>query len=217
MLLSKKRSGKTPSKIIGDLNKDASHNIYPTMMTLDTQIFFPLNSLVGKSSFLDSLILFCASYLPILILLGLLVWLYFLSATRREKIEILVVSLASATIARYGVTEIIRYFYHRPRPYVTYTQIHNLLTDSAWSFPSGHAAFFFALSAAIYMYNKKWGKIFFIASAFVCLGRVAGGVHYPSDIIAGLTVGLAVGFVTYHLAKNWRAKLLKSPTSELTK
>jgi undecaprenyl-diphosphatase len=161
-------------------------------MALDIQLFHLLNNLAGQSPFVDQIIVFCASYLAyilIAIFFGLLLFAHY---SRNERRTTLIVAVASAIVARFGVTEFIRVFIHRPRPFLVETPIHQLLTDPAWSFPSGHATFFFALATAVYLYHKRWGVFFFIAAAVVSLGRVAAGVHYPSDILAGALVGVLV-------------------------
>mgnify|MGYP001558745976 FL=1 len=76
--------------------------------------------------------------------------------------------------------------------------MHQLLTESSWSFPSGHATFFFALATAVYFYNKKWGIGFFIATIFITVSRVIAGIHYPSDIIGGAFIGILVAYATYY-------------------
>jgi len=58
------------------------------------------------------------------------------------------------------------------------------------SFPSGHAAFSFGLSTAIFLRNRKLGIICFIVSILVGMGRVLGNVHYPIDILAGAILGV---------------------------
>jgi len=178
-------------------------------MTLDTDILFFLNGFASKSTFLDSLIVFCASYLPWLLVASFLLWLYFSSSSTREKIYILGVTALSALVARFGITEIIRFFYHRPRPFVAFSQIHALFSDTEWSFPSGHAAFFFALASAVFFFNKKWGVALFIGTVIVTIGRVAAGVHYPSDIIGGMLIGIAVAYAVFYLAEKWKGKILQ--------
>lgn len=72
------------------------------------------------------------------------------------------------------------FFYHRPRPFLTH-QMQPLLSENSWSFPSGHAAPFFALAAAVFLANKKWGTVFFAGVILMGIGRVAAGVHYPKN------------------------------------
>lgn len=170
-------------------------------MTFDVQVFYLLNGLAGKSSLLDGVIVFCASYLAYLLIAVLLVLVFFSAYSNRQKWELLIVAGATGIIARFGVAELIRYFYHRPRPFLALPDVHQLLTDPAWSFPSGHASFFFALSTAVYLYNKKWGMWFFLATLLITVSRVIAGVHYPSDIIGGAFIGIIVAYIVRFLAR----------------
>jgi len=61
------------------------------------------------------------------------------------------------------------------------------------SFPSDHAVIFFALSLAIFARRAKIGLAAFAWSFFfICLPRVYFGYHYPSDILAGAALGVAI-------------------------
>jgi len=174
-------------------------------MNLNLKILFLLNSLAGHSKILDKLIIFLAAYSSYVLLSLLLILIYFSTYSRKKKIEILSVSFVSAFISRFGVTTIIRSLYHLPRPFILYS-VHPLFIDNSWSFPSGHATFFFALAAALYWYNKKWGIIFFIATLLMTISRVIAGVHYPFDIAAGMIIGVAVAWAIFYLFKKWMIK-----------
>ena len=174
-------------------------------MSLDAQFAIGLNSLAGLSPVLDSIVVFFASHLAYVLVLAFLAFIVFSAYTRGQKWEMLLVAGASALIARAVVTELIRYFYHRPRPF-TDLPVHNLFVDTAWSFPSGHATFFFALSTAVYLYNKRWGTWFFVATVLMTVSRVIAGVHYPSDIVAGALIGIGIAYGTYSLTRFWAQK-----------
>ena len=109
------------------------------------------------------------------------------------------IAVVSTLIARYAVTELVRLAYHRPRPFSALS-VQQLLTNDAWSFPSGHAAFFFALATVAYLYNKKWGIAFLIAAILIGLARIAAGIHYPSDILGGALIGIGVAYATFYIA-----------------
>jgi|SRR3989344_4988845 len=167
-------------------------------MSFDAQLTLLFNSVAGQSPFLDGAIVFFASYLGYLLVPLFLILLYFSQYQRREKLEIFLTVVLSTLIARAGVTELVRFFYHRPRPF-SELPVNELFTDSAWSFPSGHATFFFALAMAIYLYNKQWGIGFFIVAALITINRIIAGVHYPSDIVGGVLIGIAVASAVFHV------------------
>ncbi|MDO8566821.1 MAG: phosphatase PAP2 family protein [bacterium] len=165
-------------------------------MPLDISLFYLLNSLAGQSPFLDWVIVFFASYLAYILIALFLAYVFFSHYSKQDKFRILLIAGIPTFFARFGVVEFIRLFYQRPRPFVD-LPVHQLLTSSEWSFPSGHATLFFALATALYLYNKKWGIGFFIAALLMTMSRVIAGIHYPSDIVAGALIGIAVACATF--------------------
>jgi len=166
---------------------------------MDVYLFHFLNQWAGQWLCLDASAVFLAKYLGYLLVCFLLAWLTWDFLFRKEKwqrtIKIIGLSLGAALFSRFIVVEIIRWFYFRPRPFVD-EQVNQLLEHSASSsFPSGHAAFFFALSMVIYLYNKKAGWAFFAASFLIVLARVFVGIHYPLDILAGALIGIFFGWL----------------------
>jgi undecaprenyl-diphosphatase len=158
-------------------------------MTYDLSLFFALNGFAGQSTLQDDVIVFVASYLPFIII-GI-VGLYLLrnkSYSLTGKITALTVAVAAGFIARFGIGSPIRYFFPRPRPFLSH-QVHQLIAEHAPSFPSGHALFFFAFSTVVFSYEKRLGMLCFILTILVCAARVMAGIHYPSDILAGAAIG----------------------------
>jgi undecaprenyl-diphosphatase len=58
------------------------------------------------------------------------------------------------------------------------------------SFPSGHTAVSFAIASAILYANRRAGALAILVAVLVAFGRMAVGVHYLSDIVAGFAVGV---------------------------
>jgi undecaprenyl-diphosphatase len=172
---------------------------------MDLEIFKLLHGLVGQSAFLDQVIVFCASYLAYILGAIFVGFLVLSQMERSQRWELFWLSVASTLLARGVLTELIRHFYHRPRPFLA-LNFTPLFSDSAWSFPSGHATFFFALSTAVYLYNRRWGAWFFAVSALITLARVAAGVHYPSDILAGAIIGIASTWLIYSVFKTYQRR-----------
>ncbi len=160
------------------------------MYTLDLTVFYGLHGLAGQSAGLDALIVFFGEYL-LYVLLATLAYVIFqeFRACHTEKVYGYCVAVLGALVARFGVEPIIHLFYQRERPFLA-LHITHLLTDTTYSFPSGHTIFLFALATGIYFVNKPLAYFFYAAALAVGLARVASGVHYPSDILGGIVLGV---------------------------
>jgi undecaprenyl-diphosphatase len=168
--------------------------------SLDIKIFYWLNNFAGQCGFFDKAVIFLADYSQYFLAALFLLFLFFSCYSRKKKIVVLSVTAVSAILARFGIVAVIRYLFYRPRPFLV-LPVQQLTSNNGSSFPSGHAAFFFAMATAIYLYNKKWGIIFFVASGLMAVSRVIGGVHYPLDIIAGALIGAVVAYAIFRLSK----------------
>jgi len=157
-------------------------------MSLDISLFQAIHGLAHQSSAVDFLAIFLAKYLGyFLILVFILVLL--LERHWQRRFYKFALGALSVILARGLVVEIIRFFYHRPRPGVVLSIETLIDTPEAFSFPSGHAAVFFALAMAVYYMNKRLGLWFLACAALISLARVLVGVHWPSDVIAGAIFG----------------------------
>lgn len=174
------------------------------MITLDTDIFFVLNGFAGVSTWADGVIVFFASYAPWLLVAAAFYCVYF-SVRKREKWRAFFVAAAAMFVARFVAVDVIHIWYQRPRPFLAVRDVHSLFTVNEWSFPSAHAAAFFALATAVFLYNKTWGVGLYVGALLVVVARVAAGVHYPSDILAGAVIGIVVAYLMYRLVSiKWR-------------
>jgi len=78
----------------------------------------------------------------------------------------------------------------RHRPGDPRIQVH-VSTPSDWSFPSSHAA---STTAAAVAYSRLLGRRYPLISIPVMMtSRVILGVHYPSDVLAGVVLGAVMG------------------------
>ncbi len=170
-------------------------------MNFDIAVFQWLNSGAGLSPYINWFIVFGAKTLLYLMIAAFFLfplsyfslkfrWLFF------KNTELFIVGLFSALIARYGVAELIRLFYDRARPFEVLDNVILLINHTPGdSFPSGHAVFAFALAAAVLQYYPRIGAVFFLAAVLVGIGRIASGVHWPSDILEGMGIGILVSYL----------------------
>lgn len=162
-------------------------------MSLDVVVAITLNRLTGVSRALDGMIVFFASYLPYALGAGFFVFLFAADLSSQGVTSIFFVTLFITLVARFGIATSIHFLWRRPRPSVAH-DIRELVHQRGSSFPSGHATFFFAMAAAVYGYNAVWGSWFFLGALLVSMARVVAGAHYPSDVAAGLLIGIGVAY-----------------------
>ncbi|MDP3052211.1 MAG: phosphatase PAP2 family protein [bacterium] len=163
---------------------------------MNTAIFQYLHGFAGQSVGFNTIIIFCAKYLPYIIVAVLGLFFIF-GHDRRRELKMIIYAAISVILSRLVITEIIRYFYPVARPFIFY-KFTPLLYDSASSFPSGHAAFFFALAAIIFIFHKKWGIVYFLGSLIICVSRIMAGIHWPADILGGVVVGIGSAILIYY-------------------
>lgn len=78
----------------------------------------------------------------------------------------------------------------RPRPFVAQGVDILIKEPMGFSFPSGHTGSSFAAASVIYFYNKKRGLLVLILATLIAFSRMYLFVHYPSDIVGGLILGI---------------------------
>ena len=105
--------------------------------------------------------------------------------------------LAVGILATAGVVMVIKLSVRRRRPEGDWGAFYRR-TDPH-SFPSGHAVRMAMLAAAGFGLGHPWfGLALALWAPLVALARVAMGVHYVSDVVGGLLIGVAAG-----LALSW--------------
>ncbi len=153
----------------------------------------------------DTIAVIIAQYFPYVVVLG--AFLFILREKEWKQQLFRLIFIALSVIAARGVfVEVIRLFYHRPRPFIA-LEFTPLIEASGWAFPSGHATFFFALAFAVFYFNKQWGWRFLVFAALIGIARVFVGVHWVSDIIGGIAVGFLGFGVAYFLLRKTFAHL----------
>lgn len=166
---------------------------------MDLYLFNVIYSLSGKWLFFDWLNVFFADYLGYFVFLVFLI-LVFKEKDRREKIYFFSFIFLSLILARGVIAEAMKFFIARPRPFSVLN--FQPLVDANGinvSMPSGHAAFYFALAMAIFLFNRKAGRWFFGAAFLIGLARIFTGVHWPADILAGAAVGIGSVFLVRYI------------------
>lgn len=112
--------------------------------------------------------------------------------TRRAGAAMLVALLIGVLIGNVWLKEWIM----RPRPFVTHPELTALLDPGdQWSFPSGHTLSSFAAATALCFFHRKSGALAYILAALIAFSRLYASVHYPTDVLAGVLLGILCGLV----------------------
>lgn len=110
-------------------------------------------------------------------------------------------SVAAALSAGLGLAaaKVISELVDRARPFVADPHSVHLFSGHAADpgFPSDHATAAFAIAVAILLRKRGWGIAALVAATVLSVGRVALGVHYPTDVIAGAALGAAAALTLW--------------------
>jgi len=124
-----------------------------------------------------------------------LIYLYIplaLLARKTKKLHHAVYEASWAAALAFSMSTLLAGFIGRVRPYLAVQGVVALVPPNiqAGSFPSSHTAIAFGVAAALAFADTRVGVAAFVMALFVALGRVAAGMHYPTDVIGGAAVGL---------------------------
>ncbi|HEY4475876.1 MAG TPA: phosphatase PAP2 family protein [Candidatus Paceibacterota bacterium] len=159
-------------------------------MSVDSAVFQAIFGLAHRVPIFDFLGVFFARYLPYLLIAGFLIGIFF-ERGWKLRFHAFASGVLSVILSNGIIVELIRFLYYRPRPALVLAIEPLIATPVVSSFPSGHAAAFFALAVTVFFLSRRLGIWFLAVAALVAVARVFVGVHWPFDIIAGALVGVA--------------------------
>ena len=91
----------------------------------------------------------------------------------------------------------------RPRPCAVNTAVELLIPfPSEYSFPSGHTLSSFIAATCIFLKSKKLGIWAYILASFIAFSRLYVYVHFPTDILGGVLLGIAIAHLASAIMKN---------------
>ena len=112
-----------------------------------------------------------------------------------------------------GIVQVIKFLVRRERPQGEWGGIYR--NTDPHSFPSGHAARAFLIPVVASAFLPTWlVVVLWIWAPLVALARVAMGVHFVSDVVAGAVLGIIValiGLQIYQPMSVWLFALIGFP------
>lgn len=156
---------------------------------MNETIFYYFYNLAHQSNFFDKIVIFFAVHFPFIVILSALIFL----AYRRVPYKKIILVFFSSGLA-WLVAKILKILIHTDRPFVEFSNVHALFSETSFAFPSGHAVFFMALAVSLFFYHKKVGYVFMFFALLVGIVRIIAGVHFPIDILGGFILGALVAY-----------------------
>lgn len=169
------------------------------MNPIDQQLFLWLNLSDQAPAWLMQLALFCSTVWPKVMLVGVLLALVLGPPQwRRASLHALLAMLLVWLIVR-GISSV----WPMPRPFVLGVGQQWLAKEPSPSFPSSHAAIAWAVGvAACWWAPHPMARTALLLSALlIAWSRVALGLHFPSDTVAGIGLGALSAWATLHLTR----------------
>ena len=155
-------------------------------MTLDAQIVLAVQRFFLSAPWTIALAVFLARWLIIADVFPA-IWL---AVSRKAGERHAVLEAAWSGGLALLLTSVLSRLIMRPRPFLAIAEVVRLIPPPYnASFPSGHTATAVAIACALWFGNRRAGLVAFAIALFVMLGRVAVGVHYPTDLLGGIAVG----------------------------
>jgi undecaprenyl-diphosphatase len=166
----------------------------------DYHIFQFIDHLAKSDAVFNPLMEFLAQDAEYLFFVGILIYWFFRTKSNRRMVA---EGLISACIAL-GINGLIGLLVYRDRPFVHHHVIQLIHHVANASFPRDHAAGAFVIATSIWIWRKRDGWIWLIVAAGIAISRVWTGVHYPSDVLAGMIIGIATAFIIHTLMHSWK-------------
>src|SRR3954454_16264478 len=119
-------------------------------------------------------------------------------ARRRGARRAVVAAGLSAALALF-LAQIVSRAVDRPRPFVADPSGVHVLTPHVADpgLPRHPATAAFAIAVAIMLRDRRWGAVALAFATVLAIGRVAMGVHYPSDVLGGAALGAICALALY--------------------
>ena len=134
---------------------------------------------------------------------ALVMWWVFKNETARQ------IGVQSAVA--HGVVALLanglKHLIGRPRPRFTHAggfQFWPSWDSGLDSFPSGHTSASFAVATVLARHGPRGSVAFYGIASWIAASRVWRGSHFPTDILAGVCLGVTVGMVASRPIREWR-------------
>lgn len=123
--------------------------------------------------------------------------------TRKAGVAMAIAMVCGYLIGNMGMKNL----FARTRPYDV-AEVELLVAKlHDFSFPSGHTLVSFEAATALFYYHRKWGIAALSLATVIAYSRLYLFVHYPTDVLAGALLGVAIALAACYLTNRlWDRK-----------
>lgn len=170
---------------------------------MDSRLYNDVNKFAIHTHWLHGFMKYYAGYgIVVFAILLLIAWWQARSTGNPPKAVAAVAWAGIGTLVAYGVGQIIGHAVRRPRPFTVFTHAEVLVHKANdFGFPSDHAVVAGAVTAGLFLVNRRLAIVSTVLAVVMAVARVYVGVHYPGDVAAGLIVGTAVVLILSPIGK----------------
>lgn len=166
------------------------------MIVISTETYKSIVGFFKRNKPCNTVLKLCYNFLPFIMFVSygiLIVFMFF------SDIKIFArITLSPLTL--FAIVTFFRKIFNRPRPYEKFatTSVFGK-NKKGESMPSRHTACAFIIAMAFMYVSIPLGIAYLIISAFIMISRVLAGVHFISDVIAGMAISLLYGYFSFFI------------------
>ncbi len=193
--------------------------LFHLIHSLDTSVFLFLNRFAGNW-FIDRLVSYeeADNFFKGGLFLAAYAYVWFQAGPRQEEQRKSIIAILAGTLLALVVARTVaNYAPYRLRPMYdatlpqraySFPMTYNMENWS--SFPSDSAAYFFALAYGLVRLLRRYAvPVLLFTAVWICLPRMFSGLHFLSDIVVGIAIG--IGMVEASLRSGWLRRNFTAP------
>ena len=146
--------------------------------------------------------------------LGVVLGAWIVAEWRHQKDRRIPLGSTLLAMAASGIlAQLLKPVFGRPRPHLHVPDQLDWFNPHWDSFPSGHSMHWAALVGALWMVSPRLAKWIAPLAVTVMAARILVPRHYPTDVLAGATLGLLCGLCFGQAALDYKRQLGRLPPS----
>lgn len=166
------------------------------MIVISTETYKSIVGFFKRNKPCNTVLKLCYNFLPLIMFVSygiLIVFMFF------SDIKIFArITLSPLTV--FAIVTFFRKIFNIPRPYEKFATASVFgKNKKGESMPSRHTACAFIIAMAFMYVSIPLGIAYLIISALIMISRVLAGVHFISDVIAGMAISLLYGYFSFFI------------------